>query len=114
MSTDRDALDDYRTWVFEGEEGGAIGVTASAAHLTIQRTSGPDCDGTRSDVTYMFVQRTPGSQWSNGTHVRPDMRSTDTDVWSDNPRMAWHDYLTAELGHHLASRWLTDQPEPLH
>lgn len=112
--TDTDSIDDYRTWTFAEDEGGLTEFTASATHLTIQRTTGPDCDGSRSDVTYTFVQRVAGSQWSDGTHVRPDMRTTDTDVLSDDPRTAWHDYLTAELGHHLASQWLTDQPEPLH
>lgn len=112
--TDIDSVSDHRTWSFAEDEGGTTTITVSAAHLTVQRTTGPDCDGYGTDMTYSFVQRTPEHDWTNGTHVRVERDFHRTDVLADDPREAWHNYVTAELGHYLATRWLTGQPEPLH
>lgn len=114
---DNHGVSDYRTWTFAEDEGGTTEISVSAAHLTVDRSTGPDCDGWSTAVTYTFTQRPADSEWSDGTHVAeaPASRShvREISVLSDDPREAWHNYVTGELGHYLATRWLTSQPEPL-
>ena len=111
-STDQTATDDYRTWTFSEDEGGVTEITISATHLTVERTTGPDCDGYGSNMTYSFVTRPTDSEWPDGTHVRPNPRDYHaTDVLVDgDPCEAWDNYVTAELGHYLSTRYLLSQP----
>lgn len=109
---DPETVNDYRTWTFAGSEGATETITSSDAHLTIE-TARSGYDGYR-ETTLVFVQHTPADAFPAGTHDNTD-RNGPTRVLvpvGTDPRDAHADYLRSELGHYLATRYCTAQPEP--
>lgn len=103
----------HQTWTFSEDEGGSTEVSADERHLTIDRHSGPDCDGTTTEQHLAFVLRPADSEWPDGTFVRTGPYREDvTEVLADNPQRAFDDYLDAELGGLLRSRYLIGQSDP--
>lgn len=110
MNEPIDSIADFRTWTFAEDEGGATCVTISDTHLTVERTSGPDCDGTRTQAYYVFVQRDPNGEHADGVHVRTGRYQGDPiEVHADNPQRAYDDFVDRELGGLIRSRPLTGQ-----
>lgn len=102
-----------RTWTFAEEEGGTTSITVNDEHLTVDVFTGPDCDGTRSETHYVFVQRAEDYPYPSGTTSRTGNRwEDDTEVHCDDPQAAFSPWVAKQLGWALMGRWLTGQPEP--
>jgi hypothetical protein len=113
----------HSEWIFEGEEGGTIGIVVNREELTLSIYSGPDCDGQTRQTHYEFEPMvSPGEPWtdSRGFLYEPVeglTYRTGPWVWSatrvhaEDPDSLLMDRLYEELGFHLAHFTLKSQSD---
>lgn len=103
-----------KTWTFREDEGGTTTISYDVDENSVYHSTGPDCDGTRTERTIYFIPATPRSPFhSLDVWYRRDNSRTEFNVFTENPDNAAADRAIHELGWALfTDKELLSQPDP--